>query len=147
MKHTFLIMLTLLLIAACGSGSQNKEKSATAISQLSAAETANVADSNTVYVYYFHSKQRCKTCIAVEKVVKETIDSSFIEQPKVEFIVVLTDEPDNKALIEKYEISYNSLIISKGENSANITEEAFANAVNKPEALVELIKKEVSNRL
>ena len=92
-------------------------------------------------------KQRCKTCIAVEKVTKTTIDSLFASEPKVNFLVVLTDDEANKALVEKYEIGWNSLIIAKGDNFVNITEEAFATAIKEPNTLVELIKKEVSSRL
>ncbi|MFA6770393.1 MAG: nitrophenyl compound nitroreductase subunit ArsF family protein [Bacteroidales bacterium] len=150
MKSTLLFMLTLLLITACGGGSQDQAKSRTAASKINSAETidqTNLTDANTVYIYYFHGKQRCKTCIAVEKIVKETIDSSFTEESKVKFNVVLTDEAVNKPLVDKYEISWNSLIIAKGENSVNLTEEAFANAVNKPQVLIDLIKKEVNSRL
>jgi len=50
-------------------------------------------------------------------------------------------------LVEKYEIGWNSLIIAKGNNTVDITEEAFANAIKKPEALVELINKEINSRL
>lgn len=136
MKKTLLIMFTLLIIAACGSsGSQKEEKSTT------------VADANNVYLYYFHGKQRCKTCIAVENVVREVVDSIYKNEPKVQFKVLLTDEPANQALVEKYQISWNSLIIAKGEDSANLTEEAFANAISKPNLLVDLIQKEVDSRL
>ncbi len=153
MKNSLLITLTLLFVAACGSGTANKDANTQEIVKSSSpdavnvADAINVADSNTVYVYYFHGKHRCKTCIAVEKVVKETIDSNYMEKPNVKLMVVLTDEPANKALVEKYEISWNSLIIARGDNSANITEEAFANAIKKPEALAELIKQEVNSRL
>ncbi|MDD2584762.1 MAG: nitrophenyl compound nitroreductase subunit ArsF family protein [Bacteroidales bacterium] len=135
MKKTLLITFTLLIIAACGSGSQTEEKSIT------------VADANTVYLYYFHGKQRCKTCIAVEKLTKEVIDSIYKDQPKVQLKVLLTEEPANLELIEKYQISWNSLIIAKGEDSINITEEAFANAISSPELLVDLIQEEVNSRL
>lgn len=147
MKNSLLITLTLLFVAACGSGTANKDANTQEIVKSSSPDAVNVADSNTVYVYYFHGKHRCKTCIAVEKVVKETIDSNYMEKPNVKLMVVLTDEPANKALVEKYEISWNSLIIARGDNSANITEEAFANAIKKPEALAELIKQEVNSRL
>jgi hypothetical protein len=49
--------------------------------------------------------------------------------------------------VEKYEISWNGLIIDKGGNVINITEQAFANAVNSPDVLADLIKSEVNKRL
>lgn len=140
MKHVLLIMLSLLLVTACNSG------------QKKAPETGNeteitVADANTVYVYYFHGKQRCVTCNAVEKVATETIEANYASNSKLKFMVLPTYEKTNETLVEKYEISWNGLIIAKGGNSVNITEQAFANAVNNPEVLVDLIKKEVNSRL
>ena len=143
MKNVLLIMLSLFLVTACGNGGQKKAQNTDAATETKTA----VADANTVYVYYFHGKQRCKTCIAVEKVTQQTVDSLFASEPKVNFLVVLTEDKANKALVEKYEIGWNSLIIAKGDNFVNITEEAFATAIKEPNTLVELIKKEVSSRL
>ena len=62
-------------------------------------------------------------------------------------MVLPTDDKANEALGEKYEISWNGLIIDKGGNVINITEQAFANAVNSPDVLADLIKSEVNKRL
>jgi len=141
MKNVLLIMLSLLLITACGSGGQKKTPS-------TGNETeTTVADTNTVYVYYFHGKQRCMTCNTVEKVAKEAIETNYASNLKVKFMVLPTYEKTNEALVEKYEISWNGLIIAKGDNSVNITEQAFANAVNSPEVLIDLIKMEVNSKL
>lgn len=150
MKNVLLISLAFLFVSACGNSSNNTSENSTAKTEANTSGTiqeTDVADSNTVYVYYFHGKQRCKTCIAVEQVTKDLIDSNYAEEPNVKFLVVLTEDQANKELVEKYEIGWNSLIIAKGDNSSNITEEAFANAIKKPEALVELIKQEVNSRL
>lgn len=140
MKNVLLIMLSLFLVAACGSGGQKK-------AQNGATTENKTADSNTVYVYYFHGKQRCMTCNTVEKVAKEAIEANYASNSNVKFVVLPTDDKANEALVEKYEISWNGLIIAKGDNSINITEQAFANAVNSPDVLKELIKNEVNNRL
>lgn len=143
MRNVLLIMLSLFLVTACGNGGQKKAQNTGA-----ATETkAEVADANTVYVYYFHGKQRCMTCNTVEKVAKEAIAANYGSNTNVKFLVLPTDDKANEALVEKYEISWNGLIVAKGENSINITEQAFANAVNNPDVLVELIKTEVNNRL
>lgn len=149
MKNVLIITISLFLVYSCGNNTQNQEQNEVTkesnVIDSSSVQTA--IDANTTYVYYFHGKQRCKTCIAVEKVTKTTIDSLFASEPKVNFLVVLTDDEANKALVEKYEIGWNSLIIAKGDNFVNITEEAFATAIKEPNTLVELIKKEVSSRL
>lgn len=144
MKNVHLIMLSLFLVTACGNGGQKKAQGTSAETQ---TET-KVADANTVYVYYFHGKQRCMTCNTVEKVAKEVIETNYASNSNVKFVVVPNFEKENEALAEKYEISWNGLVIDKGGNNAiNITEQAFANAVNNPEVLTELIKSEVNKRL
>lgn len=149
MKNVLTIAICVFLIYSCANNSKKQEQNG-ALAQSEVNDTSSVQasiDANTTYVYYFHGKQRCKTCIAVEKVTKKTIDSLFSSEPKVRFLVVLTDQEANKELVKKYEIGWNSLIIAKGDNFVNITEEAFATAIKEPNTLVELIKKEVSNRL
>lgn len=142
MRNIFLIMLSLFMVTACGNGGQKKATDA------SVATETNLADANTVYVYYFHGKQRCMTCNTVEKVAKEAIEKNYASNANVKFVLLPTDDKTNEALVEKYEISWNGLIIDKGGNNPiNITEQAFANAVNNPEVLIELIKSEVNKRL
>lgn len=132
MKNILLIALSLFMLTACGNGGQKKQNTDTT------TET-KVADANTVYVYYFHGKQRCKTCIAVGNVAKETVEAKFAGNDQVRFIEVNTSEKENDALVEKYDVSWNALIIAKGEESKDITEQAFATAVSSPEKLTEEI--------
>ena len=105
------------------------------------------ADPSTVYVYYFHGKQRCKTCIAVGDVSEKAIKDMYANNPNVKFIEVKTDEEANAALVEKYEVTWNALIIAKGVDNIEITKQAFASALNNPENLTDLIKTEVDKRL
>lgn len=144
MKNVFLLMFSLLLLTACGgNGGQKKAQQSNPTT-----ETKAVQDASTVYVYYFHGKQRCKTCNSVEQVAKKAIEDNYASNANVKFISVPTYEKENEALVEKYEISWNGLIIDKGgDNAINITEQAFGNAINSPDVLVELIKSEVSKRL
>ncbi|URW80718.1 nitrophenyl compound nitroreductase subunit ArsF family protein [Xiashengella succiniciproducens] len=143
MKNVILIMLSLFFVTACGNGGQKKAQNTDAATETKTA----VADANTVYVYYFHGKQRCMTCNTVEKVAKQAIEANYASNTNVKFLVLPTDDKANEALVEKYEISWNGLIIDKGGNVINITEQAFANAVNSPDVLADLIKSEVNKRL
>lgn len=142
MKKSILIGLFALLLAACA-GNTQKNNGQTAGTEAK----EQVADASTVNVYYFHGKQRCKTCIAVGNVTEKTIKELYADNPHVKFIEVKTDEKQNASLVEKYEVTWNALIISKGDNSTDITDKAFANAVNSPENLTDLIKTEVDKRL
>lgn len=142
MKKSILIGLFAILLVACGGNAQKNNGQAT---ETQAKE--QVADASVVNVYYFHGKQRCKTCIAVGDVTGKTIKELYADNPHVKFIEVKTDEKQNASLVEKYEVTWNALIIAKGDNSIDITDKAFANALNTPENLTDLIKTEVNKRL
>lgn len=141
MKQLLMIMLSLLSLTACGNPNTKTADKA------NVEKTAQKADEPTVYVYYFHGKQRCKTCITVEDVAKSTIKNAYAGNPKVRFTEVKNYETGNASLVEKYGAMWNALIIAKGNDHIEITKQAFANAVNNPEALKELIKTEVDKRL
>ncbi|WP_288739809.1 nitrophenyl compound nitroreductase subunit ArsF family protein [uncultured Coprobacter sp.] len=142
MKQLIILSLAVLALTACGNRSNKK-----ATENSGTETTVQVADASTVYVYYFHGKQRCKTCIAVGNVSEKTVKDVYADNPNVKFIEVQTDDEANAALIEKYEVTWNALIIAKGGDNIEITKQAFASAVNNPENLTDLIKTEVDKRL
>ena len=138
MKKIALSLMFVALIAACG---QNNRKAGNADEQLA------VADPNIVQVYYFHGKERCKTCIAVGDIALKTVENAYTNNPNVRFIEINTSEESAKALVKKYEVTWNALIIAKGNNSVDITQQAFATALGNPQSLENLIKDEVNKRL
>ncbi|VDR33832.1 Uncharacterised protein [Alistipes sp. cv1] len=142
MKHLLILSLAVLSLTACGN--RNSKKTA---ENAATETTVQAADPATVYVYYFHGKQRCKTCIAVGNVSEKAIKDMYADNPNVEFIEVQTDDEANAALVEKYEVTWNALIVAKGSDNIEITKQAFATAVNNPENLNDLIKTEVDKRL
>lgn len=140
MKKLISITLLATLLFSCGGKTENKPTETVMQEQ----EQINMADASVIKVYYFHGKQRCKTCIAIENVTKNTIADSYNDNPKVKFVEIDIDEDKNKEIVEKYEIAFSSLLIAKGEDYTDLTEQAFANAVNSPDALTSLIKEEVN---
>lgn len=142
MNKSILILFLAVSLAACG----NKTTSQQAENQTQEKQTVTTADASVINVYYFHGKQRCKTCIAVGDLAKKTIEETYAGNNKVKFIEVDTSDKKFEDLVNKYEVSWNALIISKGNNSVDITEQAFTNAVNNPNVLSDLIKKEVNQR-
>lgn len=102
---------------------------------------------NEVVLPYFHGKQRCKTCMAVEQVTQETIDQLYGNNQKVRYKEVLFDEVANKALVEKYAVTWSTLLVVKGGDYTDITRQAFANARNNPETLKNLLKSEIEKRI
>lgn len=130
MKNLVLFIFSLLVLVSCGDkDSKKSEKENMEITQ---------EQNSGVNVYYFHGNQRCKTCIAVQDLAKATIEKTY-PNTEVRFIEVNTSKKENEALVEKYEVSWNALIIEKGENSEDITEKAFALAVNSPKELEKII--------
>ena len=123
MKH-FLILFALMIgLTACAADAQKKEET----------------PKDGVEVLYFHGKQRCVTCQAIEKETKALIDSQFadaVKSGKVRFRVVDITKSENEALADKYEITWSSLVIVKYSNgketAENLTQFAFANARSNP---------------
>lgn len=143
MKKALILIIASLALISCG------QSSSKAIADGDATRNSAVQSDNAslVNVYYFHGKQRCKTCIAVGDVAVKTIADAYVNNSNVKFTEVDTSEKGNEALVEKYQVTWNALIIAKGDNMVDLTEKAFATAVNNPEQLTELIVSEVNSRL
>ena len=123
-----MLMMAALCIglAACGGGNTKQ----------SAAPTRE----NGVEVLYFHGKQRCATCVAIERETKTVIDGQFadaVADGALEMRIIDITQPENEAIADKYEITWSSLVVVKyadgSEQAENITMFAFANARNNPE--------------
>ena len=137
MKHLILSFFVILSMTACN----NQSKSTN-------TDNATVAiDTSTVNVYYFHGKQRCITCIAVGNIAKETVENNYKDNNKVQFVEINTSDKNNEALIEKYEVTWNALIIAKDDNYVEITDQAFATAISNPQTLEKLITEEINKKL
>ena len=107
MKKSILIALFTIFLVSCG----NKNTESKQAAEIDTKEQAvSMADASIVNVYYFHGKQRCKTCIAIENVTKNAVADSYKDNPNVRYVEVNIDEAQNKDLIEKYEIAFSSLL-------------------------------------
>lgn len=115
--------IVLLFIGFSSSNAQTKEKAA------------------IVEVYYFHATNRCVTCEAVEAVTREALKQYFGDQIILKSIN--REEDKTNPLIEKYKISWQTLLILKGDKSEDLTNFAFMNARTKPEKLKAKIKETI----
>ena len=93
-----------------------------------------------VEVLYFHGKQRCTTCAAIEKNTKETVETLFADELKdgsLVFKSIDISQSENEEIINKYEVTWSSLFITKWKNgkdsTENLTEYAFAKALSAPD--------------
>lgn len=111
---------------------------------------AQTAPDTYVEVLYFHGKQRCVTCKAIESCTREVIDKQFtaqVKEGKVRFRAVDISTPDGEKLADRYRVSRSSLFINgwkNGKESRNdLTLFAFRNA----RSHTELFKQEVKEKI
>ena len=130
MKRIFVILSVILTTgllnanAQCCAGAAKAEPS----NKSCCDKNQSISDVN---VYYFHATRRCATCMAVETVTKETLKEYYGDN--VAFTSINREEEKHNPLIEKYEISGQTLLIIKGDKVVNLTNDAFLNARTNPE--------------
>lgn len=131
------------LVACNGSGT--KKNAAAGVGQTQVQE-----QTDRVEVLYFHGKQRCATCVAIEKNAREAVETQFADEIKrgtVVFKSIDISVSENEKIAEKYEVTWSSLFVCKWqggkETFENLTGYAFANARTAPE----VFKKEVVEKV
>jgi thiol-disulfide isomerase/thioredoxin len=102
-------------------------------------------------VLYFHSTDRCPACIAIENNTKKVIDEDYKTQKEngiIKFISLNFDQKANRSLVEKYQISYLTLLIIKADGTkTDFTNTAFKYADSNPAKYEELLKAEIDKNL
>ena len=98
---------------------------------------AQIGTDTYVEVLYFHGKQRCVTCKAIEKHTKEVVNTDLAElakNGKLRFKEVDISTPEGERLAEKYRVSWSSLYVNKWKNGKeernDMTRFGFQNARN-----------------
>ena len=118
--------------------------------------TANAESpaNDRVEVIYFHCKQRCATCVAIEKNTREVIDNLFaneLKDGKVVFKIVDISTPEGEKIADKYEVTWSSLFVNKWKNGEetqnNLTEFAFGNARNNSDAFKKALADKIRQSL
>ena len=140
---TVLYIFIVLIFIACGNTGKTKT-----------TDSANQEQKDRVEVLYFHGKQRCLTCNAIEKLSKEVVDTLFTKELKEGRVIYKTidiSEKENEALADKYEVTWSSLFINKWkdgeETPVNMTEFAFTHATSSPAIFKEGVKKKIEEQL
>ena len=123
-------------------------------SETSSASQEEITVKDHVEVLYFHGKQRCATCMAIESNTKAAVETSFAEQIKngdVVFRIIDITKEENEKIAEKYEVTWSSLFVVKYKNgketSENMTEFAFGNARKSPDVFKDGVVKTVNEML
>lgn len=127
MKKLLMIFALLIGLVSCGSGENTANAKST--------------QKDRVEVIYFHGKQRCATCTAIEKNTREVLNSLFANELKngnVVFKIVDISTPEGEKIADKYEVTWSSLFVNKWKNGKetrnNLTEFGFGNARKNPDA-------------
>jgi len=102
-------------------------------------------------VLYFHVTERCPACLSIENNTKKVLDDNFKTQMDngiIKFTSYNIEEKTNKSLVEKYQISYLTLLIIKSDGTkTDFTNTAFQYADAKPAKFEELLKAEIDKNL
>lgn len=96
-----------------------------------------------VKVYYFHATRRCETCLAVENVTKKAVEEYYGDKVFFESI----NRETNNQLVNKHQISGQTLLIIKGDKVVNLTNDAFLNALSNPDKLKSKIKSTIDSMM
>ena len=102
--------------------------------------------SDRIEAYYFHFTARCTTCKTIEAKAKEDLEVLYPERVKnglITFQSLNMDEAENKLIAQKLGVSGQTLLLVRGDQKINLTNEGFMYAVVKPEKFKEVINEKV----
>ncbi|HAQ21830.1 MAG TPA: hypothetical protein DCR40_21760 [Prolixibacteraceae bacterium] len=132
MKTFRFILLLTLFIPIIGMSQTNKNE-------------VKAASSNQIEAYYFHNTYRCITCKTVEAEAKADLQSLYGSQ--VTFKALNLEDDATKAIAKKLEVSGQTLLLVKGDQKINITNEGFLYARSNPVKFKMIIKEKVDKLL
>lgn len=132
MKKLLFILIALISFASCSNKAESAKK-----------EQVTETDPEITQVIYFHGKQRCITCRAIEDLTRHVVDS--LGGSKVIMKIVDISQKENQDIASKYEVIWSSLVLDRNNHPDNLTEMAFSYAKGQPDVfkakLVEAIQK------
>jgi hypothetical protein len=108
--------------------------------------TSPVTKSGDVEVYYFHMTTRCVTCKTVEAEARKNVEMLYADQVKagkISFTALNLEEATGKSMGEKLGVNSQTLLIVKGDQKINITNEGFLYAVSQPQKFTEVMKSKI----
>lgn len=154
MKKLLFLMSVCLMAASCSLNSNSKNETGIQSQQEASSGNQHTTTQDRVEVLYFHGKQRCATCMAIESNTREAMEANFSEQMKkgnVIFKSIDISKKENEKIAEKYQVTWSSLFIVKykdgQESYENMTKFAFGNARKSPDTFKSEIVKTVQNML
>jgi len=135
MKNLILAGLMILILAGISCDAQPEKK-----------QNVAVNTGNDVEVYYFHNTVRCVTCKTVESEARKNIEMLYPDQVKtgkISFMALNLEEATGKSMSEKLGVNSQTLLVVKGDQKINITNEGFLYAVSQPQKFTEVMKSKI----
>ena len=132
-----LMLLTSLLLYSCKSEAQKM-----------VGGTGNAQ----VEVIDFHSTHRCVTCLAIENVARNVVETDFaaeMKSGKIVFKTIDVDDAKNLKLAEKFEASGTALFVynAKTGQAFDLTDAGFSYARNDEAKLRQVLITNIRNNL
>jgi hypothetical protein len=107
-----------------------------------------------VRILNFHTTNRCKLCLTIEKLVKETVMMEYKEQlenGQLKLYVLNVDRSENRKTAEEYFAFGSALFVSSdpGENNltSDLTNDAFLYAETDPDRFLETLRSAINKHL
>jgi hypothetical protein len=135
MRNLLLISFVLITLAGVSCSAQTSQKPA----------PANLKNGD-VEVYYFHLTTRCVTCKTVEAEARKNVEMLYADQVKagtISFTALNLEEATGKTVGERLGVNSQTLLIVKGDQKINITNEGFLYAVSQPQKFSEVMKSKI----
>jgi hypothetical protein len=108
--------------------------------------SGSMSSDDEIEVYYFHMTTRCVTCKTVEAEARKNIEMLYADQVKtgkISFTALNLEEPTGKTVGENLGVNSQTLLIVKGAQKINITNEGFLYAVSQPDKFKEVMKSKI----
>jgi hypothetical protein len=135
MRKLLLLSFVLITLIGTSCNSKTNKEASPAVSQ-----------EGDVDVYYFHMTTRCVTCKTVEAEARKNIEVFYADQVKsgkINFTSLNLEEPTGRSMGEKLGVNSQTLLIVKGDQKINITNEGFLYAVAQPQKFAEVMKSKI----
>jgi hemin uptake protein HemP len=135
MKNLILAGCMILILSGASCNAQTEKK-----------QPVSAISGNDIEVYYFHRTIRCVTCKTVEAEARKNIEMLYTDQVKsgkISFTALNLEEAAGKIVGDKLGVNSQTLLIVKGDQKINITNEGFLYAVSKPDKFRDIIKEKV----
>lgn len=94
-----------------------------------------------VNVYYFHTNTRCVTCRTVESEAKMNVEELFGND--VQFSAVNLDDKAGEAKGKELGVNSQCLVVVKGDEKIELTNQGFMYARTNPEKFREIMKEKI----